>query len=329
MKYLNSINSPADLRQLAPSQLRDVADEVRQHLIDTITKVGGHFGAGLGAVELTVALHYVYNTPIDKIVWDTGHQAYPHKILTGRRDSLHTIIVQGARRRSIQPVILASPPSQPQSRPSLVHENAVLRSCLVLIISFICIAMGGGPCKGRIRRTLLPEIRCRLGRTKRGEPEQGIASRLPQQPIPAHMPPEGSVHGLGGAAEEGGEMAVEEGELVRRRRGTDPFDFVQIEGGDQRGSIRSGFAMNQEGLGRVMQDRDEVRNLGLIQIAIRGDAVVVQVHVQDARGPYLLAVPVGAMILSAEIQDTADAVMPNDVRQFMRVQLPGAVDGLG
>ena len=95
MKYLNSINSPADLRQLAPSQLRDVADEVRQHLIDTITKVGGHFGAGLGAVELTVALHYVYNTPIDKIVWDTGHQAYPHKILTGRRDSLHTIRQKG------------------------------------------------------------------------------------------------------------------------------------------------------------------------------------------------------------------------------------------
>lgn len=91
MKYLPSINSPADLRSLEVAQLREVADEVREFLIATITQVGGHFGAGLGTVELTVALHYVFNTPVDKIVWDTGHQAYPHKILTGRRDLLHTI----------------------------------------------------------------------------------------------------------------------------------------------------------------------------------------------------------------------------------------------
>lgn len=95
MKLLNTINSPADLRKLPPEDLRTVADEVREHLIETITRVGGHFGAGLGTVELTVALHYVYNTPFDKIVWDTGHQAYPHKILTGRRDTLHTIRQQG------------------------------------------------------------------------------------------------------------------------------------------------------------------------------------------------------------------------------------------
>lgn len=90
-KYLPSINSPADLRTLPESALRNVCDETREFMVDTITKVGGHFGAGLGMVELTVALHYVFNTPEDKIVLDTGHQSYPHKILTGRRDQLHTI----------------------------------------------------------------------------------------------------------------------------------------------------------------------------------------------------------------------------------------------
>ena len=86
-----NIDSPEDLRKLPETELRGVSDEVREYLVDTITKVGGHFGAGLGTVELTVALHYVFNTPHDKIVIDTGHQAYPHKILTGRRDQLHTI----------------------------------------------------------------------------------------------------------------------------------------------------------------------------------------------------------------------------------------------
>lgn len=90
-KYLMDINSPVDLRNLPVSELNTVSNEVREFLIDTITKVGGHFGAGLGVVELTVALHYVFNTPVDKIIFDTGHQGYPHKILTGRRDLLHTI----------------------------------------------------------------------------------------------------------------------------------------------------------------------------------------------------------------------------------------------
>ncbi|MBU3679564.1 MAG: 1-deoxy-D-xylulose-5-phosphate synthase, partial [Candidatus Kapabacteria bacterium] len=94
-RFLNDINSPADLRKLHETDLRQVSDEVREFLIDTITKVGGHFGAGLGTVELTVALHYVFNTPHDKIVLDTGHQAYPHKILTGRKDQLHTIRQKG------------------------------------------------------------------------------------------------------------------------------------------------------------------------------------------------------------------------------------------
>jgi len=90
-KYLLDIDSPADLRKLPKNTLPIIADEVREFLIDTITRVGGHFGAGLGVVELTVALHYVFNTPNDKIIFDTGHQGYPHKILTGRRDLLHTI----------------------------------------------------------------------------------------------------------------------------------------------------------------------------------------------------------------------------------------------
>ncbi|MFN8358809.1 MAG: 1-deoxy-D-xylulose-5-phosphate synthase [Candidatus Kapaibacterium sp.] len=90
-QYLPSINSPADLRKLPESALKQVSNEVREFMVDAITKVGGHFGAGLGVVELTVALHYVFNTPEDKIVLDTGHQGYPHKILTGRRDSLLTI----------------------------------------------------------------------------------------------------------------------------------------------------------------------------------------------------------------------------------------------
>lgn len=90
-KYLSSINSPADLRQLNVSELRSVCSELREFLVDTISKIGGHLGAGLGAVELTVALHYVFNTPEDKLVWDVGHQAYPHKVLTGRRDQLKTI----------------------------------------------------------------------------------------------------------------------------------------------------------------------------------------------------------------------------------------------
>lgn len=92
---LAKINSPADLRGLTEEQLSTVADELRNYLIHTVSQVGGHFAAGLGTVELTVALHYVYNTPEDRLVWDVGHQAYPHKVLTGRRDQLHTIRQQG------------------------------------------------------------------------------------------------------------------------------------------------------------------------------------------------------------------------------------------
>jgi 1-deoxy-D-xylulose-5-phosphate synthase len=88
---LPTLDSPADLRRLSRSQLRQVADEVRQKVVDTVSQTGGHFGSNLGSVELTVALHYVFNTPYDRLVWDVGHQTYPHKILTGRRDRMQTL----------------------------------------------------------------------------------------------------------------------------------------------------------------------------------------------------------------------------------------------
>jgi 1-deoxy-D-xylulose-5-phosphate synthase len=88
---LNTIESPADLRKLSAAKLPDLAQELREFLIQSVSTRGGHFAAGLGTVELTIALHYVFDTPRDRIVWDVGHQAYPHKVLTGRRDQLHTI----------------------------------------------------------------------------------------------------------------------------------------------------------------------------------------------------------------------------------------------
>ena len=87
---LTNINSPEDLRNLKPDQLQEVCDQLREYIIDTVSVHGGHFGASLGVVELTVALHYVYNTPKDQLIWDVGHQAYGHKILTGRREKFHT-----------------------------------------------------------------------------------------------------------------------------------------------------------------------------------------------------------------------------------------------
>jgi len=90
-KYLFSIDSPKDLRKIDINDLKTVCSEIRMYMVDVISQIGGHFGGGLGTVELTVALHRVFNTPDDNIVWDTGHQAYPHKIITGRRDSLTTI----------------------------------------------------------------------------------------------------------------------------------------------------------------------------------------------------------------------------------------------
>jgi len=88
---LDTIKTPDDLRRLSENQLRQVADELRQETISAVSVTGGHLGAGLGVVELTVALHYVFDTPQDRLIWDVGHQAYPHKILTGRRDRIRTL----------------------------------------------------------------------------------------------------------------------------------------------------------------------------------------------------------------------------------------------
>src|SRR5271165_4489001 len=92
---LLSIGSPADLRRLPSTKLAQLASELREFLIHSVSTRGGHFAAGLGTVELTIALHYVFNTPDDRLVWDVGHQAYPHKVLTGRREQLHTIKQDG------------------------------------------------------------------------------------------------------------------------------------------------------------------------------------------------------------------------------------------
>ena len=88
---LDRVHFPRDLKQFKPEQLREVADELRAETIDAVSVTGGHLGAGLGVVELTVALHYLFDTPDDRIIWDVGHQAYPHKILTGRRDRIRTL----------------------------------------------------------------------------------------------------------------------------------------------------------------------------------------------------------------------------------------------
>src|SRR6202166_4874759 len=90
-KLLDAIQDPADLRRLRESELRQLADELRADTVHAVSKTGGHLGAGLGVVELTVALHNVFDTPRDILIWDVGHQAYPHKILTGRRDRIRTL----------------------------------------------------------------------------------------------------------------------------------------------------------------------------------------------------------------------------------------------
>ena len=88
---LDRVKTPEDLRALDPAQLPQLAAELRQETIDAVSVTGGHLGAGLGVVELTVALHYTFDTPRDRLIWDVGHQAYPHKILTGRRDRIRTL----------------------------------------------------------------------------------------------------------------------------------------------------------------------------------------------------------------------------------------------
>src|SRR5665647_1936934 len=92
---LDTSKPPADTRAFGTAQLRQLADELRSETIDAVSQTGGHLGAGLGVVELTVALHHVFETPRDILIWDVGHQAYPHKILTGRKDRIQTIRKKG------------------------------------------------------------------------------------------------------------------------------------------------------------------------------------------------------------------------------------------
>src|SRR3954454_7179617 len=90
-ELLKTINDPADLRKLERKQLTQLVDELREYVLDSVSKTGGHLSSNLGTVELTIALHYVFNTPDDRIVWDVGHQTYSHKILTGRRHQMPTL----------------------------------------------------------------------------------------------------------------------------------------------------------------------------------------------------------------------------------------------
>src|SRR5574340_360827 len=92
---LNTINSPEDLRKLDRGQLPQLASELREFLVESVSKTGGHLSSNLGTVELAIALHYIYNTPEDKLVWDVGHQTYPHKILTGRREAMARLRMMG------------------------------------------------------------------------------------------------------------------------------------------------------------------------------------------------------------------------------------------
>ena len=91
IKYLDKIKSPKDLDDLNDEQLKELAKELRYDVIETVSKTGGHLGASLGVIELTVALHKIFDSPKDKIIWDVGHQSYPHKILTGRRGQMSTL----------------------------------------------------------------------------------------------------------------------------------------------------------------------------------------------------------------------------------------------
>src|SRR5450830_1148992 len=94
-RMLDSINDPEDIRRLDLPSLNILAQEIRELIVETVSRSGGHLASSLGAVELTLAIHYVFNTPQDKLIWDVGHQAYAHKIITGRRDVFHTLRRKG------------------------------------------------------------------------------------------------------------------------------------------------------------------------------------------------------------------------------------------
>ena len=121
---LGGIDGPADLHDLDDEQLQQVAQEMRTYIIDTIGEIGGHFGANLGTCELAVALHSLLDSPRDKILWDVGHQAYPHKILTGRRDGLPTI----RQYEGLAPSARSSSPSTTSWAPATPRPRSATRS---------------------------------------------------------------------------------------------------------------------------------------------------------------------------------------------------------
>ena len=147
MSILDRIQSPADLRALTRDELRALADDMRARLIDVCSRTGGHIGAGLGVVELTIALHYVFDTPRDQLVWDVGHQGYPHKLLTGRN----------ARLRDAAPGGRASPASSSAARASTTRSAPATR-----------------PRRSR-RRSAWPPAATSTARTSRSSPSSATA----------------------------------------------------------------------------------------------------------------------------------------------------------
>jgi 1-deoxy-D-xylulose-5-phosphate synthase len=117
---LDTIDNPADTRELSLVELKQLADELRAETVDAVSVTGGHLGAGLGVVELTVALHHVFETPRDIVIWDVGHQAYPHKILTGRRKGIRTLRqgngLSGFSKRAMASLASPSAPKAPTTR---------------------------------------------------------------------------------------------------------------------------------------------------------------------------------------------------------------------
>lgn len=123
---LDTVSSPADLKRFSDAELRQLADELRTETIAAVSETGGHLGAGLGVIELTVALHHIFDAPRDKIIWDVSHQCYPHKILTGRRDRIRTIRQEGASAAS--PSALKAPMTR--SAPRTAPPRSPPRSAL-------------------------------------------------------------------------------------------------------------------------------------------------------------------------------------------------------
>ena len=127
-ELLKNINYPEDLKKLKPDQLSQLSKEIRQYIIDIVSEKGGHFGASLGVVELSIALHYVFNTPYDQLVWDVGHQAYVHKILTGRKDQFPTNRIKNGLSGFPKPSLSTHPPCGRYHKPQMANPSPRVRT---------------------------------------------------------------------------------------------------------------------------------------------------------------------------------------------------------